>query len=114
MRTKPIIFLLLLLCSFTLHSHQVEAAGWTTSSIVKQIHFYDFGIYIQLDTNVVSNINSCSTWNGFFVIHDQSAQVESAFLSAVLLAKSTGKTIKIYSATCYADNNSADAFVADE
>lgn len=91
------------LCVFSLFSSVASAGGWTPYSEILNIQVGSSTVYVRLDPNVVSNINSCSNWGGWFAIYDGTYSMDDfdkTRTSVALAAQMAEKTISIYSGDC--------------
>ena len=95
--TKMLFFI------FLIFSTSIYAGGWTPLATITNIQINGTTFYVQLDTNVATNINSCATWDGFFVIYDSAntlTDLEKVMVSTILAANSSGEKIRVYSSAC--------------
>ena len=102
-----------IVCSLLLGiSTTANAAGWTPLAAITNTQISETTLYVQLDTNVTSNVNSCSSWDGWFVIYESTSilnDFQKIIFATVLSAEKSNEKIKIYSAGCNAVNfNSLD------
>lgn len=84
-------------------SSEVLAGAWSAQSPVVDLQASGSAIYVRLDVNIVSNINNCSNWSGWFRIANGTYSMddfERMRVSVALAAQTSGKNVKIYSSGC--------------
>lgn len=86
-----------------LFASSVFAGSWTPYSEILDIQVGSSAVYVKLDSNIVSNINNCTNWGGWFAIYDGTYSMDDfdkTKTSVALASKMADKPIAIYSDGC--------------
>lgn len=85
-------------------SPAVQAEGWSAYSPVQQIFILNGAYYVQLNPGLVSNIDGCDFFNGWYVFvnnpSENGTNNHDKIYAVILTAKALGKTVSIHSSGC--------------